>query len=132
MLRRANAHLILEDHRSSTIDACCAAEVALSAAVIETIKTERCLSDNEAKKFVRGAHGVVDVFRLHLAARGSAVSEGQVKFELAGPRNKAAHDGEEPTRDVTVAALAVAKQLISEATPLQTAIEVRRLARRAL
>src|SRR5664280_3632334 len=60
----------------------------LSNAVIESMKRNRGLSDREAKDFVVSAHGVVDVFRLYLAACGSAVSEGQVKGRLAGPRNR--------------------------------------------
>ena len=132
LLETARVHLLLEDHRSCTIDACCAAEVALSNAVIESMKRNRGLSDREAKDFVVSAHGVVDVFRLYLAACGSAVSEGQVKGRLAGPRNRAAHEGDELSKDDAEAALETAKKLITEATPLETPAQVRRRARGVL
>lgn len=132
MWSTARMHLILADHRSCAIDACCAAEVALSNAVIETMKRDRGLSDRKAKDFVVSAHGVVDVFRLYLAARGSALSEGQVKGQLAGPRNRAAHEGDVLTKSEAEAALRTARELIAEATPLQTLSQIRKQARSAL
>jgi hypothetical protein len=128
----ANTYWYLEDYRSCTIDACCAAEVALTSAVIQVLTQDRGLTAEKAERFVDGAHGVVDIFRLYMAARGSAVSEGRVKADLAGPRNKAAHEGDELSVDEAKAALSIAREIVAEATPLPTSADVRRRARQAL
>jgi hypothetical protein len=128
----ANTYWYLEDYRSCTIDACCAAEVSLTSAVVQVLTQDRGLTAERAKKFVDGAHGVVDTFRLYVAARGSAISEGRVKADLAGPRNKAAHEGDELSAEEAQTALSIARDLVSEATPLQTSAEVRKRARQAL
>ncbi len=106
-------------YRQCVISACSAAEVALSAAAQDQLIAAGRPS-GEVDKILRGVSGVVELYRLNAGRRdGLAVSIGQVKDQLANPRNAAAHAGHMPGEDVAAAAVRVARALL-EVRPLPT------------
>jgi hypothetical protein len=117
MLTRATMSFYLGDYRACVVDACCAAEVALGTAVFATIQ-QRDMDDKTRETFLSKPSGVIELFRLFLVARGSAISAERVMDQLAGPRNKAAHKGDKPTQQEAKRALQTTDLLLKEASPL--------------
>jgi len=64
--------------------------------------------------------GIVELYRLNAGRKdGLAVSIGQVIDQLAGPRNRAAHEGEALDDDTARKAIRTARALL-EVSPLRT------------
>lgn len=128
MLARATTSYYLGDYRTCVIDACCAAEVALGTAVFATIQ-QRDMDDKTRETFLSKTSGVIELFRLFLVARGSAISAKTVMDQLARPRNKAAHEGDQPKHQEAKRALQTADLLLKEASPLPSPSDLLRSTR---
>lgn len=112
--------------REAVIAACSAAEVALSGEARRAL-LRTGTSEKDAKAILKGVSGVVELYRLNAARRGGLpVSIGNVIANLAGPRNDAAHAGEELDEDIARRALATARKLVSvSALPRPRAVAAR-------
>lgn len=131
ILRRSVVEFHAGEHRLCVIDACSAAEVALGTAVTVRLQ-QHGLADAEREQVLKLASGIAEAFPLYqqLVLSGqSTVSRGRVLDQLANPRNRAAHGGEQPDETVAHRALETAGQLVHEAMPLPPPDEMLRLAR---
>ena len=117
MYLRALTNDRLGNQRSAVIDACCAAELAMGSVVRAALRAQG-IDDARSDKVIERASGVVEMFRLYLVAHGSAISDGRVINELAGPRNRAAHGGRTPSPEEMERALATSRLVLDEASPL--------------
>jgi hypothetical protein len=114
--------------RDAVMDACTAAELALSAAIREHLDNKD-ITRNSSEEILKNTTGLVEVFRLYATALGSSISINKVKSDLAGPRNLAIHRGDIPTVEVARRALKTATEIIFEARPLWTTSELLRHAK---
>ena len=124
LLRDARCHHYQRDYRHAVINACTAAEVALSQAAPPAL-TRAGWSNADIKRAV-GTNGVANLYRL-FALRGEAlpVPFGQVVKKLASPRNRAAHEGVSLDANVSREAITTAGKLL-ELTPLPRPGSLRR------
>jgi hypothetical protein len=105
-------------YRHAVINACTAAEVALSESARASL-SRAGRPPKEVDKILRGASGVVDLYRLNAhRAQGLGVSIGHVSDQLAGPRNAAAHAGESLDEDTTRKAVQTAQRLLNAVAPV--------------
>lgn len=119
LLSDARALLRRGDCRRAVIDAAAACEVALSRSV-----RRRLLDLGTASGYIdqalRSSRGIVDVYDLHAAVCVPLpISRSRLIDQLAGRRNDAAHDGQEPTGPEAIAALAVAKTIVGSVSPIE-------------
>ncbi len=119
LLAEAQVHAVRQHYRQAVISACGAVEVALSeSARAELSHAGR--SRREIDSVLRGVSGVVELYRLNAGRkRGLAVSIGQVIDQLAGPRNRAAHEGEALDVGTARKAIHTARALL-DVSPLPT------------
>jgi hypothetical protein len=116
---------VRKHYRQAVISACGAVEVALS----ESARAELSHAGRSRKEIdavLRGVSGVVELYRLNAGRRrGLAVSIGQVIDQLAGPRNRAAHECEALDDDTARKAIRTARALL-EVSPLPTPMSLLR------
>ncbi len=99
-------------HRHSVITSASAAEVALAQAVRTNFEGIGW-AERDVTELLKGASGIVDLYRLVAAERQLPVSVMQVRDQLAAPRNRGAHGGESPTGGVVRSAIRTARELLS-------------------
>lgn len=120
LLAEAQVHVVRKHYRQAVISACGAAEVALSESARAQL-SHAGRSKVEIDALLRGVSGVVELYRLNAARKpGLAVSIGRVIDQLAGPRNRAAHEGEALDNGTARKAIQTARALL-EVSPLPTA-----------
>jgi hypothetical protein len=94
LLSEARYRSAEENYRFSVICSCSAAEVALSGFARDQLLRQG-RSDKQAEKAVAGAPGVMRLYRFAAGfTSGLGATADSVRFDLAQPRNKAAHAGE--------------------------------------
>ena len=125
MLVRSEFEYVTLQYRNTVIDACSAAEIALSARIREGLGDQLSRS-NTAQASLEGVLGVVELFRIYDAMFGSDVHIGDVKHKLARTRNTAVHTGADPSSGDAKLAIHVAGHLVGESTPLIWPYELRR------
>jgi hypothetical protein len=119
LLAEAQVHAVRQHYRQAVISACGAVEVALSESA-RTAFSRVGRSKKEIDSVLRGVSGVVELYRLNAGRKdGLAVSIAQVIDQLAGPRNRAAHEGEALDKDTGRKAIRTARALL-EVSPLRT------------
>jgi hypothetical protein len=119
----------VERPRQSTIDACTAAEVALSSHLKDRMAGAGVPEDTIVRA-LRDASGIVGLYRLLLVSGGPVpVSENQVMNQLAEPRNLAAHQGEELDTAVSQKAVKTAEAILAVVHPVPSPSAARRSAR---
>jgi hypothetical protein len=110
-----------QDLRGCVIDACTAAETAISMRISEELAASGVVK-NASEMIVRNANGIIGLYRL--ASQIGLVfneSQHQVQSGLATSRNAAVHRGEIPDDKQAREALRVAKSLVDVAKPLPNA-----------
>lgn len=118
-----------EGPRRCVIDACAATEVALSS-YLRTALVQKGMTAETIKKTLQGADGVVGLFRLALVSGGGfPVSDSRVMDQLAGPRNRAVHQGDALDARVAQRAVETASAIVGAAQPLPSPSHARRAAR---
>ena len=115
LLADVRLHAAQHEYRYAVINACSAAEVALSDCV-RTILTEAGNTVDQIDATLDEASGVVELYHLAAEVKGDlkarfGVSSGRVMDQLAGPRNRAVHRGEEPDWDTLTGAYRTANAL---------------------
>jgi len=106
-------------YREAVITACSAAEVALSTSATVALSLAG-RGEVETTEILAGVRGVVELYRLNASRReGVPISIGQVKHQLARPRNLAAHAGATLDKDTARDAIKTARALL-ELAPLPT------------
>jgi hypothetical protein len=117
--------------REAVIAACSAAEIALSDAARQALR-EAGASEADARATLKGVSGIVELYRLNATRPGGLpVSIGNVKANLAGPRNEAVHAGLDLDDNLARRALDTARRLVS-LSPLPTPRALMRTARNNL
>lgn len=127
-LRDARANSLHGERRRAVIDACTAAEVAMTTRVLSKA------GDTEyVRRILRNTRGATELYDLVCALVGpvNGVSRGRVMNELASPRNVAAHEGTPPTPDATSRAYEIALQIVRAYSPVRGAVRNRRKADRS-
>lgn len=119
LLAEARLDAVRTRYRHAVINACTAAEVALSdSARAELLRSGR--TPKEVKDILK-VSGVIELYRLNAhRPQGLGVSIGRVGRELASPRNAAAHAGEALDEDTAQKALQTARMLLDTVAPLPT------------
>jgi serine/threonine-protein kinase len=118
LLMQAIMALAETDYRRASIDAGTASEVALSSAICEEL-TSKGLNPEFIDRTIRGANGLDGLFSLYLSFGHSLPpSHGNVKANLAGVRNRAAHAGRVPSREEATLAVELAHALVITAHPV--------------
>lgn len=131
IFRRSVVEFHSGEHRLCVLDACSAGEVAIGSAMTVSLQ-QHGLADAEREQMLKLASGIAEAFPLYqqlIMAGQSTVSRRRVLDQLAGPRNRAAHGGEQPDETVAQRALETAGRLVYEATPLPPPDEMLRVAR---
>jgi hypothetical protein len=131
ILRRSLVELHAGEHRLCVIDACSAAEVALDAALTAYLHAHG-LTSAETERLLRLGSGIAEAFPVYkqlVGAGESAVSRNRVIDQLANPRNRAVHAGDQPDETVAARALETSARLVGEAVPLPRPDDIPRLAR---
>jgi hypothetical protein len=129
--RQSWMNMVMADYRLAVIDACSAAEMAIAAAVAESLRA-RGLSEAETEQLLRLGSGIAQGFQVYrqIVKNGhSAVSQNRVIERLARPRNRAVHAGERPDEVTARHAIDTAAMLIREAVPLPSPEAILRLTR---
>lgn len=126
LLTNSESGIFSLQHRTTVIDLCCAAELALSSRVRLQLD-ESSTRTNSSKSILRGVTGIVELFRIYDGMFGSALSVDDVREKLAAVRNKAVHEGVEPSVAQLKLAMEVARRLVFEASPLESPVQFLRL-----
>jgi hypothetical protein len=131
VLRRSVLELYAGEYRLCVIDACSAAEIALSN-VMQAHLTGRGLNQDGVEQLLRLAPGIDAAFRVYrqlVMAGASAASRNSVSEQLARPRNRAVHAGQHIDETAARRAVETARLLVQEADPLPAPNDVLRQAR---
>jgi hypothetical protein len=117
LLAEAIVHAARHEHRHAVISACSAAEVALSESA-RAVLAGAGRTDDEIAEILGGVNGVVELYRLNASRPTSPrVSIRRVMDQLARPRNRAVHEGDEPDQETAQRAIRTALALL-EVSPL--------------
>ncbi len=121
LLADARLYAAQREYRYAVINACSAAEVALSDSA-RSLLAAAGQTDEQIQASLDEASGVVELYHLYAELRGDlkaalGVSSGRVIDQLAGPRNRAVHAGQALDLDITRKAYKTAKALVA-ASPL--------------
>jgi serine/threonine protein kinase len=118
LLMQAIMALAEADYRRASIDAGTASEVALSSAICEELASKE-LNPDFIDRTIRAANGLDGLLSLYLSfGHSMPVSQGNVKANLAGVRNRAAHSGRVPSREEATQAVELAHALVTTAHPV--------------
>ena len=113
LLAESGVHLARGQYRHAVVSACSAAEVALSAEAARLLRGAGW-TENDVQAILRRANGVTELYRLTAVRRhGLPVSIGQVMNQLAAPRNRAVHAGEELAQDAVLNAIGTSRALLT-------------------
>src|SRR5690606_21145260 len=113
LLLDARTAVFEEDTRRAVIDAGTAAEVAVATAIGDRLRKVG-LDTETIDTMVSQANGLIGLVDLFGSLRGDLPeSRKRVMNELANPRNRAVHGGEQPTPAETTTALRCAASLVA-------------------
>lgn len=115
-LRDARSWLQAGQTRRAVIDACTAAEIALSHQVYQLLDTTDM---RVVQELLARCTGIADVSKLVRSLGGATASRRQVEEQLASVRNRAAHAGQEPSSEEAVNALNAATDVVEHVLPLK-------------
>jgi HEPN domain len=117
LLAEAIVYATRHQYRHAVINACSAAEVALSKAAAALL-ARAGRTRKERDDILEGASRLIELYRLNATGkRGLAVSIGRAMDQLARPRNRAVHEGKEPDEETATKAIRTARALL-EVAPL--------------
>lgn len=120
LLMQAIMALAEADYRRAAIDAGTASEVALTSSIYDTL-TGKGLNPEFIDRTIRAANGLDGLFSLYLSfGNALPVSLGNVRANLAGVRNDAAHAGRIPSGEEATRAVELAHALVTVAHPLDS------------
>jgi len=118
LLMQAIMALAEIDYRRAVIDAGTASEVALTSAIYDEL-TSKGLNPEFIERTIRTANGLDGLFSVYLSfGHALPVSHGNVRANLAGVRNDAAHAGRVPSREEATRAVELAHALVTAAHPV--------------
>ena len=118
LLMQAIMALAETDYRRASIDAGTASEVALASAIYEEL-TSKGVNPEFIDQAIRRANGLDGLFALYQSFGNTLpVSPGNVRANLAGVRNDAAHAGRVPSREEATRAVELAHALVTAAHPV--------------
>jgi serine/threonine protein kinase len=118
LLMQAIMALAETDYRRASIDAGTASEVALASAIHEEL-TSKGLNPEFIDRAIRTANGLDGLFSLYQSFGNNLhISQGNVRANLAGVRNDAAHAGRVPSREEATRAVELAHALVTAAHPV--------------
>lgn len=118
LLMQAMMALAETDYRRASIDAGTASEVALAAAIHDELMSKGVNSEF-IERTIQTANGLDGLFSLYLSfGYDLPVSQGNVRANLAGVRNAAAHAGRVPSREAATLAVELAHALVTTAHPV--------------
>lgn len=118
LLMQAIMALAETDYRRASIDAGTASEVALASAIHEEL-TSKGLNPEFIDRTIRTANGLDGLCFLYQSfGNALPVSQGNVRANLAGVRNAAAHAGRVPSREEATRAVELAHALVTAAHPV--------------
>jgi serine/threonine protein kinase len=118
LLMQAMMALAESDYRRAAIDAGTASEVALASAIYDELSSKE-LNPEFIERTIRTADGLDGLYALYLSfGYALPVSQGNVRANLAGVRNRAAHAGQVPSRDEATRAVELAHALVTAARPV--------------
>jgi hypothetical protein len=102
--------------RLAVIEACTAAEVAMSSA-IRSLDQAKTVPPTTLERSLSDAHGIADLYRLFLLLGGDLIcSESRVMHQLAGVRNAATHTGHAPSAVEATKAMDTARLIVKATT----------------
>jgi serine/threonine protein kinase len=117
LLMQAIVALAEADYRRAAIDAGTASEVALASAIYEVLQA-RGLNEEYIDHTIRTANGLEGLLGVYLSFGNTPpVSIGNVRANLAGVRNAAAHAGRIPEKEEAIKAVGIAHALVTAAHP---------------
>ncbi len=117
LLIQAMMALAETDYRRAAIDAGTASEVALASAIYDELAMKG-LTPEFADRTIRIANGLDGLFSVYQSLGfDMPVSPGNVKANLAGVRNTAAHAGRVPSPEEATRAVEIAHALVTAAHP---------------
>lgn len=116
-LRDARSWLQTEQMRRAVIDACTAAEIALANQVYELLNNTET---RVIQELLARCTGIADVAKLVRSLGGATASRKQIEEQLASVRNRAAHAGQEPSREEATSALKAATDVVENVRPLKS------------
>jgi len=118
LLMQAIMALAEADYRRAAIDAGTASEVALAAAIYEELASKG-LNPEFIDRTIRIANGLDGLYSVYQSfGYALPVSPGNVRANLAGVRNDAAHAGRVPSCEEATRAVELAHALVTAAHPL--------------
>ncbi|MGO9914176.1 MAG: hypothetical protein ACLQIB_05600, partial [Isosphaeraceae bacterium] len=117
LLMQAIMALAETHYRRAAIDAGTASEVALASAIFDELQ-EKGLNREYIEHTIRIANGLDGLYSLYLSLGHTLpVSPGNVRANLAGVRNNAAHAGWIPSAEEANRAIEIAHALVTAAHP---------------
>lgn len=132
LLLQAKAEALIGSSRRAVVDACCAAEVAISKALRKRLD-QAGVPEGTILSVLSHTSGIVELVRLLMVSGAKmSVSEARVMDRLAGPRNEAVHGGKALTAKQADNAITVARAIITDVHPLPSPREASRAARLTL
>jgi serine/threonine protein kinase len=118
LLMQAIMALAETDYRRAAIDAGTASEVALASAIYAELMSKG-LNPEFIDRTIRAANGLDGLFSLYLSfGYALPVSQRNVRANLAGIRNDAAHAGRVPSREEATRTVELAHALVTAAHPV--------------
>jgi hypothetical protein len=116
LLLQSSAEFGTQDFRLAVIDACTAAEVAMSGA-IRSLDQAKVVPSETLDRSLSDARGIAELYRLFLLLGGNPIcSENRVIDQLAGPRNAATHAGNTPSVEEATKAVDTARIIVKGTT----------------
>lgn len=117
LLMQAIMALAETHYRRAAIDAGTASEVALASAISDELQ-EKGLNPEYIERTIQTANGLVGLYSLYSSlGRTLPVSLGNVRVNLAGVRNNAAHNGRIPSAEEATLAVEIAHAVVTAAHP---------------
>ncbi|WP_228002459.1 HEPN domain-containing protein [Nocardia australiensis] len=120
-MRDARSLLNAGEYRRAVIDACTAAELAVTS-LIDRKFDDDGISKAERKREFDSHHGLSKLTQLHKKRRASGKLPKRVVEEVGAPRNKAAHKGACLSRAEADTAIGTAAEVVSTAFPLSSIV----------
>lgn len=118
LLMQAIMSLAETDYRRAAIDAGTASEVALASAISDELHIKE-LNSEYIDHAIRSANGIDGLYSLYLSfGHTLPVSLGNLRSNLAGVRNDAAHAGRIPSIEEATRAVEIAHELVTTSHPL--------------
>lgn len=120
-MRDARSLLNAGEYRRAVIDACTAAELAVTALIDQRFDTDGT-GEAERKREFSNHHGLAKLKQLHKKRHAAGQLPKRLVDDVGAPRNKAAHKGAALSKVEAETAIKTAVQVVETAFPLSSAV----------